>query len=276
MKKILFLLVSFLLVFSCKDAEQEVYDGDALLNFNKGLTSSAFVSVGETYRDVDVSFGTIKAVSGDHQVKLVLDAANSTAVEGKDFQIVQNPVQISGGQTTANFKVRILETAATQTPKVAVFKLQSSTLPNAIFDQTYSLSMSLTCPLSYFIGNGIFKNTTAYWMAPAGSDYIVENITTGGVNQLKIKGYLDDGSDLVVNYNPATFAVSIPLQATGYIPAAGQMAYASDPTSGPTSSFNPCTRVLTLNVYWHVRNTAGTLVGGYNGNNPATEVFTGQ
>ncbi|GAB0155154.1 hypothetical protein CHRYSEOSP005_04140 [Chryseobacterium sp. Alg-005] len=271
------LFAAFFSVFSCADDEglpNPEYDRGSFLNFDKAAESNYFVSVGSTYRDVELSFGTIGSVDGSHQVKLVVDAAKSTAVEGVNFQIVQNPVELAAGQNGGTFKIRILETGATTVPKVAVFKLQSATLPNAVFNQEHKMSMSLTCPVSYFIGTGTFKNTVAYWMAPAGTNYIVENVTTGTTPQFKIKGYMDDGSDLVVNYNPTTYEVNIPLQPTGYAIPQGNV-YASDHAT-TKSSFNPCTRTLNLNVYWHVRNAAGTIVAHYNGGNAANEVFVGQ
>ncbi|WEK69145.1 MAG: hypothetical protein P0Y62_14995 [Candidatus Chryseobacterium colombiense] len=263
-----------MVAYSC-EAEQPYYDGDSYVHFQVA-TQEILATAGTPYADAKIDYGTTHAVNGDHQVMLVLDQANSTAVEGVDFQILNNNTStLASGASNGQFTIRVLTPKMTESPKFAVFKVQSPTLPSAVFSNKLTVRMSLTCPISNFIGTGLFTNTTAYWMAPAGTTYQVQNVSSGSTNQFIIKEYMDDGSDLKVNYDPTTYQVSIPLQPTGYAPAAGQMAYASDPSTGPASTFNPCTRVLTLKVYWHVRNTAGTILGAYNGGQPATEVFTG-
>ena len=262
------------LAYSC-EAEQPYYEGDSFVHFQED-SQDILATSGTAYAEAKIDYGTTLAVSGNHQVKLVLDKVNSTAIEGVDFQILNNNTsELVSGTSNGQFTIRVFTPKMTEAPKFAVFKVESPTLSTAVFGNKLTVRMSLTCPISSFIGTGSFTNNIAYWMAPAGSTYVIQNVSSGTTNQFIIKGYMDDGSDLKVNYNPATYQVSIPLQATGYAPGAGQMAYASDPTSGATSTFNPCTRVLTLRVYWHIRNTAGVLVAHYNSGAPATEVFTG-
>ncbi|TXF76230.1 hypothetical protein [Chryseobacterium sp.] len=246
----LFLTLS---ISSCSEADREAdfYKGDAFLNFNKGLDGNAFVVSGTGHLDYPISYGTVKPVTTSGQVKLVVDAANSTAVEGVDFQILNNATdELTPGETGGTFTLRALEAAASQTPKTVTFKLQSSSFPNAIFDQKYTLNISLTCPLSSFLGTGSFSNTTSFWNTPGGI-YEIEESTTP--NQLLVKDFWDIGIDMVLNYNPSTFVVTIPDQDTGYAYNATAHIWAKPSTDvTQVSSFNPCTRKMTLYVYYYV------------------------
>lgn len=267
--------VSSLLVLNSCEAEHPYYDGDSYVHFLKESQDIYAVS-GTPHIDTKILYGAMRPVSGDHQVKLVLDTEKSTAVEGLDFQILNDNVSnLASGTANGEFSVRVITSQMSETPKVAVFKVVSATIPTAVFNDKIVVNMSLTCPMSSFLGSGYFTNNIAVWMAPAGSVYKIEDISTGTTHKLAIREYMDDGSDLILNYDPVTFKVSIPLQATGYVNSAGtQIAHASDPSTGAASFYNPCTRVLTLKVYWHARNPSGQLLGGYF-SAPQTEVFTG-
>lgn len=275
MKKIIFLLGIFLTfaIVACKPEEEVSYDGDSYVHF-QAESQNVFAVAGTPYTDAKIDYGTVQPVSGNHQVKLVLDKTKSTAVEGVDFQILNNNTsEIAAGAANGQFTVRVMSAQMSQTPKIAVFKIESPTIASAVFSKELTVNMSLTCPVSFFVGTGTFKNTEAYW-STVGKTYTLQNVTTGGVNQFVIKGYMDDGGDLKVNYNPTTFAVTIPVQSTGYFEPGYGYAYASDPSSGPASTYNPCTRTLSLKVWWSIRNTAGTVIAQYNAS--ATEVFVGQ
>lgn len=270
MKKIFFLLLACMLAFSCKEAEADIYKGESYLNFNKGVSSNAFVLNSQTYNDVKISYGTVKAVQEPHQVKLVFQSSGSTAVQGTDFEILNNATDnLTAGEVGGEFTIRIYKASATQAGKTAMFKLQSD-LPNAGFDQTYTLNMSLTCPVSSFVG--VFNNTTNWWYDNPGGQFLIQE-STATANQLLIKDFYDVGRDLVLNYNPTTFVVSVPDQYTGSkygaAPYAGVEIWAR-PSTDPSqiSSFNPCTRVLTLYANYYLK---GTNAGFGN----QKEVFTG-
>ncbi|MBB4806576.1 hypothetical protein HNP38_001872 [Chryseobacterium defluvii] len=255
MKKILFLLIGCLMFFACREAEADNYEGDSMLNFNKGVAGNGFVLNSQTYSDYKISYGSIKAVEGSHQVKLVFDATQSTAVLGTDFDILDDTDDLGAGETGGEFTIRIYKAPATQDGKTATFKLQSGSLPNAGFDQTYKLNMSLTCPIANFVG--IFDNTETWWYnAPGGQFEIKENPSVA--NQLIIDDFFDVGYDLILNYNPTTFAVSVPEgQETGYIhPSYGMIKVKSSTDGALVSSFNPCTRKLTVYMNYYV--PAGT------------------
>ncbi|MCJ7932828.1 MAG: hypothetical protein MUW56_04160 [Chryseobacterium sp.] len=274
MKKFTFLILAFVIFFlnSCKD-EAEVYEGQPYLHFNKGVRSEAIVKSGTGSTTVNLDFGTIHALSGSAQVKLVVDTSISNAVEGTDFQIVNQNLTVDAGKIGGQFHVKLLESGATVEPKFIVFKLQSSSIANATFDQTYILTYAKSCPNSAFIGNGIFKNTVASWFS-GDVNYTVQDLgVTNGVGTFKILGIWDDGSDMILKYNPDTYIVTMPEQSTGNHPSAGSTTYGSDASDGTKSTFNPCTRVLKLRVHYYIKNSSGQMTGTY-GN--YDEVFTGQ
>jgi hypothetical protein len=165
MKKIAFLiLASFIfLLNSCKD-EAEVYEGNPpALHFNKGVRGEATVTQGTGSTTVNIDFGTIQALSGASQVKLVVDTSVSTAVEGTDFQIVNQNMTVNPGQIGGQFQVKLLEATATVEAKVIVFKLQSSSIANATFDQTYILQYTKSCPFSITPFSGTYTVTSDTW-----------------------------------------------------------------------------------------------------------------
>ncbi|WP_431611674.1 hypothetical protein [Chryseobacterium sp. 'Rf worker isolate 10'] len=275
MKKFAFLiLASFVFFFnSCKD-EAQTYDGDPYLHFNKGVRSEAVVKMGTGSTTVDIDFGTIQTLSSSAQVKLVVDKTVSTAVEGTDFQIVNPTVTVDAGKADGKFQVKLLEGGATVAPKVIVFKLQSSSIPNTSFDQTYTLTYTKACPSSAFIGNGQFKNNVSSWKEDPTAVYTIQDLgVTAGVGTFKVIGFMDNGADMILKYNPDTYAVTTPEQSLGSN-SNGGVNYIKDAADGTKSSFNACTRVLKLRVNFFVKNpTTGASLGSFG---DYDEEFTGQ
>ncbi|MDR6405331.1 MULTISPECIES: hypothetical protein [Chryseobacterium] len=250
--KIIFLFITVLLA-SCKQEEEAYYDGDSFVQFNKGTTANAFVVAGSTSSDFDINYGVLKGVEGSHQVKLVFDQAKSTAILGTDFQIVNGTDELSTGETMGKFVVKLLESGAVQSGKKAVFRLESSSLPIAAFNNEFTLDISLTCPISYFVGD--FTNTETWWNAGPGGTYQIVESTVA--NQILVKDFWDIGIDLVLNYNPETFVVSVPEQETGTLhPTYGMIKAKASTDATLISIFNPCTRKLTVYMNYFV--TAGT------------------
>lgn len=179
MKKIAFLIFASLifLLNSCKD-EAEVYDGQSYLHFNKGVSGDATVTGGSGSNTVNIEFGTVAPLSGASQVKLVVDTNVSTAVEGTDFQILNQNVTVNAGEIGGKFQVKLLETGATLTPKLIVFKLQSSSIPNATFDQTYILTYKKVCPSALA---GTYQYSTVNAFTPDGASTTVPGPLTGNV-----------------------------------------------------------------------------------------------
>ncbi|MBW3520815.1 hypothetical protein [Chryseobacterium sp. NKUCC03_KSP] len=274
MKKIIFLLGIFLTfaIVACSPEEEVFYEGDPYVHFLKDK-GDAFVFADQTYRDVDVEFGTVQTVSGNPDVKIVYDPVNSTAVEGVDFQILNGGSgTVPDGQAIGKFTIRILKAAATQAGKVANFKIKSSVFGNNLDFQKYSLTMSLTCSDAVFIGTGKFKNNIAWWTGDTTAVLdVVKSTPDGGNEQLRVKNFWDNGDDLVVYYNPTTFAVTIPDQFTGYTYNSGGINAPvwARPSTSAVSSYNPCTRRLTLKIYYYLKGTSYFLAD-------ETEEFTGQ
>ena len=268
MKKIFKLLpmlfILSIVVWSCRDENPE-YNGKPYVHFNKATAASEIIMKGAVSKEIKISYGSVKAVTGSNQVKLVLDTQKSNMVEGVDFVYVKNIDDLNEGEVSGEFTVKLLESGATQTPKTAVFKLQSTTIDNAVFNQEYTLTVSLTCPVSGFYGE--FTNTASWWNNPGGSFDIVAGTSP---NQMLVKDFWDLGKDLVFNYNPETFVVTIPDQNTGYFSSAnnGYVWCKQSTDATKISKFNPCTRQLTLYVNYYIPN-----VGGW-GNQ--TETFVGK
>jgi hypothetical protein len=253
MKTINYLLILFF-TFAVSCTNEEVhYEDEPFLHFVRG-GSDQMVEQGSVHKDVQIEYGTISKVSGDNEVKLVIDPS-SVAQEGVDFQIIKGTDNPSGKFNGA-FTVRLLESGATSTAKKAVFKLQSSNIKNAIIDyQTYTLNMSLKCPATNMNAN--FKNTEAFWNAVNVNYDIVQSSTN---NQLNIKDFLDSGRDLILNYNPDTYVVTVPDQYTGAnysaAPYAGAQIWVKASTdAAQISSFNPCTKVLTVYANYYLKGT---------------------
>ncbi|MFN4363315.1 hypothetical protein [Chryseobacterium hispalense] len=206
MKKIAFLiLASFIFLFnSCKD-EAEVYDGQAYLHFNKGTTGEAVVRQNTGSTTVNIDFGTIQSLSGAAQVKLVVDKTVSTAVEGTDFQILTPEVTVNAGQIGGQFQVKLLEATATVEPKVIVFKLQSASIPNATFDQTYILRYTKACEFSITPFSGAYTVVTDTWADYEPGDTVI--LQQGPLpNQFKI---LASNNPYITNFSTAYMLVTV-------------------------------------------------------------------
>jgi len=273
MKKFAFLILAFITILlnSCKD-EPTVYEGDSYLHFNKEVKSEAIVKSGTGSTTVNIEFGTVNPLSGPAQVKLVVDKTLSTAIEGTDFQIVNQDLTVAAGQNTAQFQVKLLEATATVEPKLIVFKLQSASVANTTFAQTYTLTYNKACPAAAFFGNGIFKNTVANYNAP-NTDYTIQDLgVTAGVGTMKVVGFKGLGGDLTLNYNPETFVITVPDQYMEVNSNGGQE-WVKNASDGSKSTFNACTRILKLRVEYYVKSTAGTTIGTFG---DYDELFVGQ
>lgn len=247
LKSLTLFLVGFSLFTSCSDVEKDVYMDDALLNFNKGTTKAGNVQIGSNSNDITVSYGTIKAVEGTHNVELVFDAANSTATLGTTFQIIKGNDEISSGEVGGDFVIRVLETGVSQTPLVAKFKLKSNTLSNAIFDQELTMNMSIVCPVSYFLGTtGVFTYA-GFWQGSGA--YEIQEVP-GQDKTMRIIDYPEVGTNFEFKYDDEGI-VSFAEQNTTYqypsAPYAGQYAWIL-PISANPSTIDLCARKLTLNV----------------------------
>ncbi|WP_417427728.1 hypothetical protein [Halpernia sp.] len=241
---------------SCTDNDALAYDGDSLLLFSAPQSSAdVFVFSGTGSTDYKIPFGVAKQVETDSDVTLVVDAANSTAKEGVDFTIPNKTVTLKAGTATGVFPIKFLEGGATQSGKTVAFKLTSNSLKNAGFNQNFAINVSLTCPVATFLGD--FTNTESFFFNPGSVVSIVA--APNAQNQLIVKDYFPN--DLVLNYDPNTFVVTIPTQSCGFSYAAyGNVSVRKPSDATLVSSFNPCTRVLTLYMNYFV--SAGSFGDG--------------
>lgn len=254
-------ILLFCFIVSCTNDEIH-YEGESYLHFVTA-GSDQLVDQGSGHKDVEVKYGTISQVSGDNEVKLVLDPS-STAKEGVDFQFFKGTDNPSG-KVNGTFTVRLLESGASSVAKTAIFKLQSNTIKNAIINyQTYTMNMSLKCAATLMNAN--FKNTIAFWN-DEGVNYDI--VQSSANNQLRIKNFLGPNTDYVLNYNPDTYVITVPDQYTGNNYSTGAQIWVKPSTDATqVSFFNPCTKTLTVYGYYYIKGT--TLAYG-NGK----EVFVG-
>lgn len=253
MKKILFLFIG-LLFFACSESEPDIYEGGSMLNFNKGTSRTEFVQLNSGSKDVEISYGAIKAVNGNHEVKLVFDAANSTAVEGTDFQILDGNDDLASGEVGGSFKLRLIEPAIGDI-KTAVFKLQNSTIPFAGFDQVYTLNWKVQCFISDFLGaNGSFLNT-GFWVDPATQVPTTIEIDQAQPGKMFIKDFFEPGRDFVLSYDD-TGSITFEPQFTGWVynyqgtPYQVYVRMNPDPTKYSIADF--CYRTMKLETIYYL------------------------
>lgn len=142
---ILFALISFPFLWSCDKKEIPVFASDDAGIYFQRLTNAVYGSTTEYYGDsTDFSFaGTNayytshvlyapvltmgKVVDYDRPFKVVVDMEETTAVEGKDFEIELDSLLIKAGTSKAEVPVRIIrtETLLEKTLKI-VLRLQEN------------------------------------------------------------------------------------------------------------------------------------------------------
>ena len=142
---ILFALISFPFLWSCDKKEIPVFASDDAGIYFQRLTNAVYGSTTEYYGDsTDFSFaGTNayytshvlyapvltmgKVVDYDRPFKVVVDMEETTAVEGKDFEIELDSLGIKAGTSKAEVPVRIIrtETLLEKTLKI-VLRLQEN------------------------------------------------------------------------------------------------------------------------------------------------------
>lgn len=258
MKNLVYFIFSGILslsIISCTEVEPQVYTGGSYLNFNKGTTINESVLINTGYKDFNISYGTIAAVTGNHQVKLIFDDAKSTAKLGLDFQILSDVDELTTGEVGGVFPVRLIEPAQ-GVVKTAVFRIQSATLPYAMFDQELVLTWRLQCTIQSFLGSA----TSGFFDAKSGlftGNYPgpVEIQLGTEPNTLIVKDYLEVGYDLKLKYDESG-RITFDPQQTGYIHPTYGMISIKMSSDGAPSSYDACNRNMTLKANYFV--SAGT------------------
>ncbi|MBB6332237.1 hypothetical protein SAMN06265171_102174 [Chryseobacterium rhizoplanae] len=229
----------FALLFSaCSERDDAVYDGDNYVSF--GATSSeATVVKGSTSKEVAIVYTTLSEAKQNTEVKIAVDAANSTAVEGVDFKILNKTDNLAEGQKVGSFKIQLLESGAKETQKVITFKLSSS-VPNATFNQTHTLKYSLECPFNMSGFTGTYKVVTDTWEDYSPGDLIT--VQPGpAANQFKI---LSTNNPYISN--PGTSYMLVTVQTNGSVTLASNEPFSYGGTTGNmsltgTGTVNFCT-----------------------------------
>ena len=142
---ILFALISFPFLWSCDKKEIPVFASDDAGIYFQRLTNAVYGSTTEYYGDsTDFSFAGTNAIYTSHVLyapvltmgkvvdydrpfKVVVDMEETTAVEGKDFEIELDSLVIKAGTSKAEVPVRIIrtETLLEKTLKI-VLRLQEN------------------------------------------------------------------------------------------------------------------------------------------------------
>ncbi|MDD3004476.1 hypothetical protein [Flavobacterium sp.] len=146
--KILSLLLLSVVFVNCSISDgQKSYNGDNALFFGKGATQKVILDGSEESVTLPIEFSTVAAPKSSYEVKLVLDAENSTAVEGVDFDFVTDVVTVESGVLTGAFSVRYYDAPSVTEGKKAVFTLESATIDTAVFKNTLTVTITKSCQI---------------------------------------------------------------------------------------------------------------------------------
>lgn len=246
MKKLSYLLALLILGFTlvgCRESLSDEYDGEPFLHFSNATTKNEPVLGGSVFKQVTIPFSTIKELSSNQKVTLVVDQANSTAVEGVDFDIVTKTVDVPSGKAGGEFVIKLYESAAGATKKIATFKLKSDGIKNANFDQVYKVAMWFFCPVPSFVGDFGYKGFNG--------NYDVQIVEGTKPRTLLIKDFFGvSGYDLELDYD-FEGNITFKPQETGEIHQTYGMIKIKQ-VAGKKSTFNTCTRELTLHANYFV------------------------
>lgn|SRR5690606_9474333 len=259
MKSIKYLLAIFSLLFlvtACREDHTEPgYTGSPYLHFNFGIATNEVVTIGSASKDIQVKYGVIQPVTGSHQVKLVVDPS-STAVEGVDFVILNPTDELTSGETSGVFSVRLMEPATPTDMKMVLFKLESSTIANAVFDNEFILNWKLQCLVSDFLSGGTSAPFTYAGTWNGTGVYTIEEVP-GSTNTLRILDYPEPGTNFIFRYNDEGVVTYEP-QKSGYVypnaPYAGLEAIVT-PIPGKASSIDMCSKKLVIQANFMLEGT---------------------
>jgi hypothetical protein len=247
-----------LMLSSCEEQEDAVYEGDNLISF-AAASSEETVVKGSTSREVVISYTTLSEAKANTEVKISVDANNSTAVEGTDFKIINATDNLPAGQKVGNFRIQLLESGAKETQKVITFKISSPTVSTAIFNQTHTLKYSLECPFNMSLFTGTYKVVTDTW-----EDYSPGALITvqpgPAANQFKI---LSTNNPYISN--PSTSYMLVTVQDNGNITVASNQPFIYDAPTGSmsltgTGTVNFCTGGINISALTFA-GAAGTAAG---------------
>ncbi len=257
LKYIIFAALTSCLILTSCELDERHYEGEPFVAFLKE-TQSVFIDQGSGGQEVAIEYGTAQKAPGT-VVTISVDP-DSPAKEGTDFTFVKKESTITGDQVTDSFIVKFLESAATTSAKKAIFNISSTTAKNGIENQQHTVTYSLRCPVSAFVG--VFRATPSAFFGP----FDVEIVEGPEPNTLLIKDYFEDGFDILLKYNDVG-NITFTQQATGYNhPTYGPVTVRMASDNSP-STLNFCARTMRLRVNYVV--AAGTF-------GQATDTFVGK
>lgn len=185
--KVLSILLLSLVFSNCSDDSkgQKGYNGSEnfLVFANDTQKMGVLPDTGSQIHKLTV--GGLRAASSAYQVKLIYDAASSTALPGVDFDIVSDVITVEAGQVFGSFDIKVYEDPATGAGKLAYFTIESAQLENANFHNVTEVTFHLSCPVDlntfplnydvevYAFGDQAPNHTQTFTVVP-----VVENTFT--------------------------------------------------------------------------------------------------
>ena len=100
---ILFIALSAFFITGCQN-DPIIYSGPDFVSFDKSTLNQAIKENGDGI--VEITLGVSKTSSEDRTFSVTVDAANTTAVEGQDYDFVNKSVTIPAGEYTGVIKVK--------------------------------------------------------------------------------------------------------------------------------------------------------------------------
>ena len=185
--KILSLLLLTAIFVSCDKSDGQVsYKGDNVLFFGAGDTQKVILDGTTDFVIAPIEFATVASPKSSYQVKLVLDAEKSTAVQGVDFDIVTDVVNVEAGVLKGSFEVKFYDAPAVAEGKKAVFTLESSSLESAGFSNTLTVTMALSCQVDLTTFPLTYDVEVMAFAEQAPSHQQTFTVVTGAENTFKV------------------------------------------------------------------------------------------
>lgn len=162
LENIYLFMVASVLLFACDQNKVGVYNGPDEAYF---LETSGSVIVDETNPTVVIEIGTSTVLSTDRIYKIEVDAEQSSAAEGADFELVTNTIIVPANETIGSFEVRGLYNGVSPDGRTAVFKITADSEGIADYNKYYTLDLFKFCSFDRdaFVGNyTIYENSSVF------------------------------------------------------------------------------------------------------------------
>ncbi|TRX72091.1 hypothetical protein [Carboxylicivirga sp. M1479] len=229
--KLTIFLGIILMLTSCKETETTVYDGPSLVHF---ITPWGELSVRDNNPEMPISIGTTSAVEYDrhYSIEVVRAQTLDEAIEGREYEIVDDLVTIPAGEVLGEFTVRGLFEGVTEAGTYATFTIAPQEDDLADFDNEYTLELMKFCDFSHnaFMGqydveesSYFFGNNKSFLRTDAGSldtTILVNNLWSYGAEawEAYLEGMFQKSIDfeilpIEIHFDNELAICSIPKQA---------------------------------------------------------------